>query len=87
MGQIVDVDKGFYQEARAKGVSPLTYLTRWRMAIAARMLRDGSETIGQIAGRVGYEAEAAFNKAFKRWNGQPPGAFRRASARAVAPAS
>jgi AraC-like DNA-binding protein len=69
------------------GEPPLTYLTRWRMAIAARMLRDGSETIGQIAGRVGYEAEAAFNKAFKRWNGQPPGAFRRASARAVAPAS
>ena len=68
------------------GEPPLTYLTRWRMAIAARLLRDGSDTIGEIAGRVGYEAEAAFNKAFKRWNGQPPGAFRRAAIRPSVPA-
>lgn len=56
---------------------PLTYLTRWRMARATRLLRSGSVTIAEVAGRVGYEAEAAFSKAFKRWTGRPPGAFRR----------
>ncbi|MEZ5318186.1 MAG: AraC family transcriptional regulator [Vicinamibacterales bacterium] len=59
------------------GEPPLTYITRWRMGQAARMLRAGSAPIGEIAQRVGYEAEAAFNKAFKRWNGVPPGVFRR----------
>lgn len=56
---------------------PLTYLTRWRMARATRLLRSGSVTIAEVASRVGYEAEAAFSKAFKRWTGLPPGAFRR----------
>lgn len=65
------------------GEPPLTYLTRWRMGQAARMLRTEGVSIGEIAGRVGYEAEAAFNKAFKRWNGVPPGAYRRG--RAAAP--
>jgi AraC-like DNA-binding protein len=56
---------------------PLTYLTRWRMARAARMLHMTRESVGVIASRVGYEAEAAFSKAFKRWNGVAPGEFRR----------
>lgn len=56
---------------------PLTYLTRWRMMKAERLLRAGHASIGDVAGRVGYDAEAAFSKAFKRWTGQAPGAFRR----------
>lgn len=56
---------------------PLTYLTRWRMARAARMLHLSNDSIGTVAGRVGYEAEAAFSKAFKRWNGVAPGEYRR----------
>jgi len=56
---------------------PLTYLTRWRMARAARMLHMTRDSVGSIASRVGYEAEAAFSKAFKRWNGVAPGEFRR----------
>jgi AraC-like DNA-binding protein len=57
---------------------PLTYLTRWRMHRATRLLRTSPANVGEIAARVGYEAEAAFNKAFKRWIGVPPGAYRRA---------
>jgi len=57
---------------------PLTYLTRWRMDKARRLLRAGSASVGEIAARVGYDAEAAFSKAFKRWVGVPPGAYRRA---------
>jgi len=56
---------------------PLTYLTRWRMTKASRLLRTGTASIGEISGQVGYEAEAAFGKAFKRWHGLAPGAFRR----------
>jgi AraC-like DNA-binding protein len=67
------------------GEPPLTYLTRWRMGQAARMLRTESASIAEIAGRVGYEAEAAFNKAFKRWNGIPPGAYRRRQAGSIRP--
>jgi AraC-like DNA-binding protein len=56
---------------------PLTYLTRWRMQKAARLLRIGSAGISEIATRVGYDTEAAFSKAFKRWSGLAPGAYRR----------
>jgi AraC-like DNA-binding protein len=59
---------------------PMTYLTRWRMTTASRLLRAGDVRIGDVAGRVGYDAEAAFSKAFKRWTGTAPGAFRRSAA-------
>jgi AraC-like DNA-binding protein len=57
---------------------PLTYLTRWRMQRASKLLRSGDETIAAVAGKVGYDAEAAFSKAFKRWMGAAPGQYRRA---------
>jgi len=58
------------------GEPPMQYLTRWRMHKAAGMLRSGPESLTEIAGRIGYEAEAAFSKAFKRWAGHAPGAYR-----------
>jgi AraC-like DNA-binding protein len=66
--------------AHLVGEPPLTYLTRWRMQKATRLLRVGHASIGEVAFRVGYEAEAAFSKAFKRWTGMAPGAYRRAEA-------
>jgi AraC-like DNA-binding protein len=66
--------------AHLVGEPPLTYLTRWRMQKATRLLRAGHASIGEVASRVGYEAEAAFSKAFKRWTGMAPGAYRRAEA-------
>lgn len=66
--------------AHLVGEPPLTYLTRWRMDKAARLLRSGYASIGEVAARVGYDAEAAFSKAFKRWTGVAPGAYRRGSA-------
>ena len=68
--------------AHLVGEPPLTYLTRWRMEKATRLLRSGHAAIAEIAARVGYDAEAAFSKAFKRWTGMAPGAYRRASAQA-----
>lgn len=67
------------------GVPPLHYLTRWRMHLAARWLRDERASLGEVAGRLGYESEPSFSRAFKRHVGVPPGAVRRG--RAWAPAA
>jgi AraC-like DNA-binding protein len=61
------------------GEPPMQYLTRWRLALAARALREGDEPVVRIAGDVGYESEAAFNRAFKREFGMPPATWRRHS--------
>jgi AraC-like DNA-binding protein len=55
---------------------PMTYLTRWRLQLAARSLATTSRGVAEIAADVGYESEAAFNRAFKREFGQPPGRYR-----------
>jgi AraC-like DNA-binding protein len=58
------------------GQPPMQYLAGWRLQLATNLLRDGSRSIAEIAGEVGYESEAAFNRAFKRHLGVPPGAWR-----------
>ena len=55
---------------------PMTYLTRWRLHLAARSLENTPRGVSEIAGEVGYESEAAFNRAFKREFGEPPGRYR-----------
>jgi AraC family transcriptional regulator, alkane utilization regulator len=62
------------------GEPPMQYLMRWRLALAARTLRSGSEALVRVAERSGYESPAAFNRAFKREFGMPPAAWRRAAA-------
>jgi len=62
------------------GEPPMQYLAGWRMHLARRMLRDTTLTIGAVAGRVGYESEAAFNRAFRRIVGTPPATWRRTEA-------
>lgn len=64
------------------GEPPLQYLARWRMTRAALLLRERDQTPASVAGLVGYQSGPAFNKAFKRWQGLGPGAYRR-SARAA----
>lgn len=58
------------------GEPPLSYLTRWRMDLAARYLRDTADPVGTIAHRVGYASEFAFSRAFSRLRGCPPGRYR-----------
>ena len=55
---------------------PMAYLTRWRLQLAARSLERTSRGVAEIASDVGYESEAAFNRAFKREFGRPPGRYR-----------
>lgn len=57
--------------------SPLQYLTRWRIQLASRRLEHQGVGVAQVAAEVGYESEAAFNRAFKKCVGTPPGAWRR----------
>ncbi|MBC7794141.1 MAG: AraC family transcriptional regulator [Clostridia bacterium] len=59
------------------GEGPLTYLTRWRMTLAARLLSDDEASLVHIASRVGYVSEFAFSRAFKRARGVAPTHFRR----------
>lgn len=67
--------------ARFLGEPPLTYLARWRLQLAARLLQTSRQTIVQIASDVGYESQAAFNRAFKREFSVPPAQYRRKLAR------
>ena len=60
------------------GESPMHYLAGWRIHLAKRLLRDSTLSVGEIAGRVGYESEAAFNRALRRLAGKPPAAWRQA---------
>jgi len=62
------------------GQSPIQYLAGWRMHLARDLLRESTLGIGEIAGRVGYESEAAFNRAFRRLVGSPPATWRQAKA-------
>jgi AraC-like DNA-binding protein len=65
------------------GVPPMTYLARWRLQLAARLLQSGSLSVAQAANAVGYQSESAFNRAFKRDVGEAPGAWRRNGAAVV----
>ena len=58
------------------GQSPIQYLAGWRMHLARHLLDESTLSIGTIAGRVGYESEAAFNRAFRRLVGSPPATWR-----------
>jgi AraC-like DNA-binding protein len=58
------------------GEPPLVYLTRLRMDVAARLLRDSEQSLATIAAHVGYASEFAFNRTFHRVRGVPPGRYR-----------
>ena len=58
------------------GEPPMTYLTRWRMLRATRLLKN-EVSMKTIADLLGYESEAAFRKAFKREIGIPPAQYRK----------
>jgi AraC-like DNA-binding protein len=58
------------------GYPPIQYLTRWRMQLAAKRLNDRGAKIAAVAQEVGYDSEAAFSRAFKKFSGQSPSEWR-----------
>ena len=66
--------------AKVVGEPAKTYLMRLRMQAAARLVGERRASLAEIAAVAGYESEAAFSKAFKRWHGRAPGQYREAAA-------
>jgi len=64
--------------SRLLSTPPMTYLTRLRLHLAARALVTSAASLPTIAAQVGYESEAAFNRAFSREIGMPPARYRSA---------
>jgi len=58
------------------GESPMAYLRRWRMDLAAKLLRDTDDSVGRVASRVGYDSETTFNRTFRESRGTSPGRYR-----------
>ena len=74
MSEQIDQGKRF---TRYLSEPPMTYLTRWRLQLAARTLVRTPRGVAEVASEVGYASEAAFNRAFKRAFGLPPAQYRR----------
>jgi AraC-like DNA-binding protein len=62
------------------GATPMEYLTRWRMLLAADRLKNSSDGLSAIAQSLGYESESAFGKAFRRVMGCSPRQYTRSTA-------
>lgn len=60
----------------AMGAPPMQYLAKSRMLLAKELLMERQKSVSQVAAAVGYDAEAAFNRAFKREFGVPPARWR-----------
>jgi AraC-like DNA-binding protein len=63
------------------GEPPMTFLTNWRLTLAADLLRDSTATVSAVARQVGYTSPFTFSTAFKRHFGCPPTTHRRAQPR------
>jgi AraC-like DNA-binding protein len=58
------------------GEPVMHYVARWKMHAALTWLKEDDAPLGDVASRLGYQSEAAFSRAFKRFIGVSPGAAR-----------
>jgi len=58
--------------ASTLGDSPMAYVSKWRMVLARRMLAEGDQTVASVSETLGYESQAAFNRAFRKIVGVSP---------------
>ncbi|MER6943691.1 AraC family transcriptional regulator [Nonomuraea sp. NPDC000554] len=63
------------------GEPPMSFLTDWRLALAADLLREPDATVGSVARQVGYASPYALSAAFKRVRGISPQEHRTGAAR------
>jgi len=59
------------------GRPPVACLTRWRMQLAQRALRETGTTVAALAVQLGYSSVSSFSRAFERTVGASPGRYRR----------
>ena len=78
LADIAHVSRSMFSERfmSAVGVPPARYLSRWRMHLASIWLRNNRRTVSEVAAELGYESDASFSRAFKRYTGLPPSAVR-----------
>jgi AraC-like DNA-binding protein len=65
------------------GMSPLSYLTKWRMHLAQRALLESRTHVNVLARSLGYASESAFSYAFRRVVGRSPKDFRVQAAKEI----
>jgi AraC-like DNA-binding protein len=63
--------------SRLVEISPMQYLTRWRMTQANELFLNTEQSVAQVALQCGYQSEVAFAKAFKKHFGYGPGRVRK----------
>ncbi|MCT2589979.1 AraC family transcriptional regulator [Streptomyces sp. N2-109] len=59
------------------GEPPMTYLSGWRLGLAADLLREPDATVARVAREVGYSSAFALSTAFKRLHGVSPQEYRK----------
>ena len=68
---------GFATQFSAKmGLTPMQYLTGWRMQVACQELVKERVNVAEVAARVGYASESAFSRVFKKEIGVAPASYR-----------
>ena len=87
LGDAVGLSRSALHErfAQLVGQPPMQYLAQWRMQLASRLLLESTMNVASVALETGYESEAAFNRAFKRFVGMPPATWRRARTKGAKP--
>ncbi len=74
LAAVASMSRSIFAErfSAAVGEPPLRYLARWRLTIAADMLRSGGLKVTEAAYKTGYASDAAFSRAFKSHFGYAP---------------
>lgn len=77
LARVVGVSRSVLAERFTEmlGQPPMQYLTLWRMQLAGRYLQEG-RPVGEVAGLIGYESEAAFSRAFRKIVGVAPATWK-----------
>jgi len=77
----VNLSRSVFAERFSKlvGISPIQYLTQWRMSLAQTWIREQHISASEAAYRLGYSSEAAFSRAFKHQFQMSPGVLRRST--------
>ncbi len=85
LGRSVGLSRAAFTRRFTAGVGqpPMTYLKRWRLNQAARLLRQTDAPLARIAQQVGYSTEFAFGAAFRKEYATSPGRFRKAAQRVL----